>query len=190
MLFRSNFNHPVQTIREDFGTTRFDLNASDTDTFTTAYTIDDGHNVSPLQNPFFGTIADLRSQVLSAQETHVFSPQFLNTFRTGFSRAAFNFDSIAIDPTIPPDISLFAGKPAGCFAIGGASCAAVTSIALGGGSLSGRILNYRNLYTGSDDVQIVRGKHQLSFGGWLQRIQVNANSAARNYGEEIGRAHV
>jgi hypothetical protein len=178
-----DFNHPVQTIREDFGTTRFDLTANTKDTLSTAYTVDDGNNLTPLQNGLFATSALLRSQVISAQETHVFSPQFLNTVRTGFSRAAFNFDSIAIDPTIPPNISLFAGKPAGCFAIGGASCAAVTSIALGGGSLSGRIWNYRNLYTGSDDVQIVRGKHQLSFGGWLQRIQVNANSAARNYGE-------
>src|SRR3989475_11191210 len=157
-----NFNNPVQTIREDFGTARFDLTANTKDTLSTAYTVDDGHNLSPLTNGLFATTALLRSQVISAQETHVFSPQFLNTVRTGFSRAAFNFDSVAIDPTIPPDISLFAGKPAGCFAIGGASCAAVTSIALGGGSLSGGIWNYRNLYTASDDGQILRGKHQLS----------------------------
>src|SRR5436853_6908676 len=39
-----NFNNPGQTIREDFGTTRFDLNASDKDTNTTANTIDDRHN--------------------------------------------------------------------------------------------------------------------------------------------------
>jgi len=178
-----NFNNPVQTIREDFGTTRFDLNASDKDTFTTAYTIDDGHNASPLTNPLFATIADLRSQVLSAQETHVFSPQFLNTVRMGFSRASFNFDSPVLDTTIPPDITLFKGKPPGCLAIGGASCAAVNNITPGGGGISGRLYNTRNLFTGSDDVQLVRGKHQLSFGAWIQRIQVNANSAARNYGE-------
>src|SRR5881296_3559593 len=178
-----NFNNPVQTIREDFGTTRFDLNASDKDTFTTAYTIDDGHNASPLTNPLFATIADLRSQVLSAQETHVFSPQFLNTVRMGFSRASFNFDSPELDTTIPPDITLFKGKPPGCLAIGGASCAAVNNITPGGGGISGRLYNTRNLFTGSDDVQLIRGKHQLSFGAWIQRIQVNANSAARNYGE-------
>jgi hypothetical protein len=178
-----NFNHPVQTIREDFGTTRFDLNHGDKDTFTTAYTIDDGHNVSPLTNPFFGTIADLRSQVVSAQETHVFSPQFLNTARIGFSRASFNFDSPELDTTIPPEITLFKGKPPGCLVIGGASCAAVNTITPGGGGISGRLYNTRNLFTGSDDVQLVRGKHQLSFGAWVQRIQVNANSAARNYGE-------
>src|SRR6266478_9032416 len=52
-----NFNNPVQTIREDFGTARFDMNISNKDTFSTAATVDDGHNISPLTNPFFGTIA-------------------------------------------------------------------------------------------------------------------------------------
>jgi outer membrane receptor protein involved in Fe transport len=67
--------------------------------------------------------------------------------------------------------------------IGGASAAAVNSITSAGGGISGRIWNVRNLFTGSDDVQFILGKHQLSFGGWFQRIQVKANSAARNYGE-------
>jgi hypothetical protein len=178
-----NFNHPVQTIREDFGTTRFDLNSGDKDTFTSSYTVDDGHNVSPLTNPFFATIADLRSQVISVQETHVFSPQFLNTVRAGVSRASFNFDSPELDTTIPQDITLFKGKPPGCLVIGGASCAAVNTITPGGGGISGRLYNTRNLFTVSDDVQLVRGKHQLGFGAWIQRVQVNANSAARNYGE-------
>jgi hypothetical protein len=177
-----NFNNPSQQIREDFGTTRFDLNASAKDTFTAAATVDDGDNTSPLTNPFFGTIAFLRTQVMSAQETHVFSPRLLNTVRTGFSRAAFNFDSPTIVP-LPPDITLFKGKPPGPIVIGGASAAAVNSITSAGGGISGRIWNYRNLFTGSDDVQFVRGMHQLSFGAWFQRIQVNANSAARNYGE-------
>src|SRR6266446_7917471 len=178
-----NFNNPVQTIREDFGTARFDINISNKDTFSTAATVDDGHNISPLTNPFFGTIAFLRSQVYSAQETHVFSPQLLNTVRAGFSRASFNFDSPALDTTLPPDITLFAGKPPGPVVIGGASAAAVNSITSAGGGISGRLWNTRNLFSGSDDVQLVRGKHQFSFGAWFQRIQVNANSAARNYGE-------
>ena len=56
------------------------------DTPSTAYTIDDGYNLSPLPNGLFGTTALLRSQVISPQETHVFSSQLLNTVRTG-SRA-------------------------------------------------------------------------------------------------------
>jgi hypothetical protein len=178
----TNFNSPLQRIREDLGTARFDYNISGNNTFTGAATVDDGDNTSPLTNPFFGTVAFLRSQVWSAQETHVFSPQLVNTVRAGFSRAAFNFDSPELAP-LPPDITLFAGKPPGPLVIGGASAAAVNSITSAGGSLSGRLYNFRNLFTASDDVQVIRGKHQLSFGGWFQRIQVNANSAARNYGE-------
>jgi hypothetical protein len=177
-----NFNNPLQKIREDFGTARFDLNVSEKDTFTSAYTLDDGDNTTPLTNPFFGTIAYLQSQVASAQETHVFSPRLLNTVRAGFSRGAFNFDSTTLVP-LPPDITLFAGKPPGPMSIGGASAAAVGALTPAGAGIAGRIFNYRNLFTGADDVQLVRGKHQLSFGGWFQRIQVNANSAARSYGE-------
>ena len=177
-----NFNNPLQKIREDFGTARFDVNISGKDTFTAAYTVDDGDNTSPLTNPFFGTIAFLRSQVSSAQETHVFSPQLLNSIRAGFSRAAFDFDSTSLVP-LPPDITLFAGKPPGPMSIGGASAAAVGNLTPAGAGIAGHIWNYRNLFTGSDDVQLVRGKQQLSFGGWFQRIQVNVNSAPRSYGE-------
>ena len=177
-----NFNNPLQKIREDFGTARFDWNVSEKDSVTTAYTLDDGDNTTPLTNYFFGTIAYLQSQVTSAQETHVFSPQLLNTVRAGFSRAAFNFDSAALVP-LPPDITLFAGRPPGPMSIGGASAAAVGNLTPAGAGIAGRILNYRNLFTGSDDVQLIRGKHQLSFGGWFQRLQVNANAVGRSYGE-------
>jgi carboxypeptidase family protein len=178
-----NFNSPLQTIREDFGTVRFDENISTKDTFTAAATGDDGYNLSPLINPLFGTVARLRSQVDSLQETHAFSPQLINTVRAGFSRAVFWYDSPALDPTLAPNLTLFAGRPSGPIAIGGASAAAVNSFTPAGGGISGNIWNNRNLFTGSDDVQLIRGKHQMSFGVWVQRIQVNANSAGRGNGE-------
>src|SRR6266702_1131771 len=178
-----NFNSPLQRIREDFGTVRFDENISAKDTFTAAATGDDGYNLSPLINPLFGTVARLRSQVDSLQETHAFSPQLINTVRAVFSRAVFWYDSPALDPTLTPDLTLFAGRPSGPIAIGGASAAAVNSFTPAGGGISGNIWNNRNLFTGSDDVQLIRGKHQMSFGVWVQRIQVNANSAGRGNGE-------
>ena len=135
-----NFNNPLQSIREDFGTARFDWNLSDKDTVTTAYTLDDGDNTTPLTNYYFGTIAYLQSQVASAQETHVFSPRLLNTVRAGLSRAAFNFDSTSLVP-LPPDITLFAGRPPGPLSIGGASAAAVGNLTPAGAGIAGRILN-------------------------------------------------
>ena len=47
----------------------------------------------PLADPLFASYTPLRIQVASLQETHIFSPQILNTFSVGFSRAAFNLAS-------------------------------------------------------------------------------------------------
>src|SRR6202043_2966114 len=41
------FSHPLQKIREDFGTTRFDYNISDRDTLFGVYTIDDSFANTP-----------------------------------------------------------------------------------------------------------------------------------------------
>ena len=93
-----SYNNPRQKIREDFGTARADYSISDTDTLTVAYTVDDGNNLTPAADPLFGSFLRLQSQVASVQETHVFSPQILNTIRIGYSRAAFNFDAPLITP--------------------------------------------------------------------------------------------
>ncbi len=81
------FSSPLQTIREDFGTVRVDRNFSTQDSFSGIYTIDDGDNTPA--NPFSSGITKLREQVLSLEETHIFSPRLLNTARFGFSRRIF-----------------------------------------------------------------------------------------------------
>ena len=93
---RCRLTRPRQKIREDFGTVRTDYVPRDRDSFSFAYTIDDGDSLTPLSDPLFGSDLKLRSQVASLQEIHIFSPRALNTFRAGFSRAAFNFDSFAL----------------------------------------------------------------------------------------------
>ncbi|HJZ66118.1 MAG TPA: carboxypeptidase-like regulatory domain-containing protein, partial [Candidatus Acidoferrum sp.] len=86
------FSSPLQTIREDFGTVRVDHISSSKDTFSTIYTADDGEDFTetPL-DPFSADIETLREQVLSIEETHVFSSSLLNTARFGFSRAGYFF---------------------------------------------------------------------------------------------------
>ena len=63
--------------------------------------MDDGNSLIPLADPLFGSFVMLRSQVASLQETHILSPQALNTFTAGFSRAAFNYDSFPLT-SFPP----------------------------------------------------------------------------------------
>ena len=64
---------PLQTIREYFGTARFDHTFSAKDTFSAVYTIDDGGDVTPTTvNPYSTDILNLREQV-SAWKRRTFS---------------------------------------------------------------------------------------------------------------------
>src|ERR1700693_2147845 len=85
------FTNPLQTIREDFGTARFDQGFSDSDSFGAFYTADDSEAHSPTGNPFTLAYISLREQVISLSETHIFSPRVLNKLTFGFSRGAFYF---------------------------------------------------------------------------------------------------
>ena len=88
------FSNPPQHIREDFGTARADANLSSKDLFSAIYTVDDSDATTPSANPLSSVFETLREQVLSAQEQHVFSANFLNTARIGFSRASYYLDGI------------------------------------------------------------------------------------------------
>ena len=60
--------------------------------FRAIYTVDDGSDLTatPL-DPYSSDILNLREQVASLEETHVFSPTLLNTARFGYSRAGYFF---------------------------------------------------------------------------------------------------
>ena len=163
------FYNPKQSIREDFGTLRLDYNASDKDFLSGAYTMDDGDIQTPLTNPLFVAAIDQRVQVVSLQETHIFSPQVLNTFRTGFSRAGYFFDTPPTFP-VPQSLDFFPGRGPGGFIVGGG---------LTRGGTENTVDNHhkRNLFTCTDDVQISKGIHQISLGAWFQRLQANDDSA-------------
>ncbi len=178
-----SYNHPRQTVREDFGTLRGDYTISEKDTATAAYTIDDGNSVIPQADPLFGSALDLRAQVGSFQETHIVSPSMLNTFRAGFSRAAFNYDS---DPLTSFDPSLdfvTGGGPGGIVIGGGVTTTGSSTITSAGPNNAANVWNRRNLFTVSDQFDIVKGMHQISAGVWFQRLQDNENTASRRLGQ-------
>lgn len=180
--FAESFSNPKQEIREDFGTARFDYNISDQDVFTGSYTVDDGFSLTPFDNPTFGTTANLRSQVVSAQETHIFSPEVINTVRVGFSRGAFSLASPPLVP-VPPNLNFIVGQDTGPITVGSAIATQGGALTPAGGNVFGSTFNFRNLYSYADDVQVIRGNHQISFGVWFQQVQVNTISTARTNGQ-------
>ncbi len=174
------FSHPLQKIREDFGTARFDYNISSKDTLFGVYTVDDSVAQTPTVNPLSWVAENLREQVVSLQEQHVFSPTFLNTARIGFSRASYFFTG-----QTPVDVpGWVAGDPVGAVVIGGGTALnGASSISLGGTNAGSNLRAVRNLTTYADQVALTRGIHQFEAGVWLQQIQANDNLAQDQYGQ-------
>jgi Carboxypeptidase regulatory-like domain len=177
---------PLQTIREYFGTARFDRTFSAKDNFSAVYTIDDGADFTPTTiNPYSTDILNLREQVLSLDETHVFSPTVLNTARFGFSRAGYFFTGEPTPDTPAASVPGFlVGHPVGAVVVGGSAASnPQAQIGLAGSNNGSNLTMARNLYTYEDRVSWTHGANQFSFGAWFQQFQSNETIALSQYGQ-------
>jgi hypothetical protein len=174
------FSNPPQHVREDFGTTRIDANLTENDLLFGVYTVDDSDATTPSVNPYSSIYERLREQVVSAQEQHVFSPNFLNTLRVGYSRADFYFNSI-LTGSVPGWV---ANAPVGAIVIAGSTASnGASQISLAGANVGSNNGTARNLFTFDDHVYWTRGRHQIEAGVWLQRLQSNDFLAQDQYGQ-------
>jgi hypothetical protein len=176
------FSDPQQRIREDFGTARVDQTIRANDSLAGVYTADDSSSNSPTTNPFTRVDVYLREQVVSASETHVFSPSILNKATVGFSRGGFFFDSgttvAGLSSWVNPNL------PIGALVIGGGTTLNGASQLTNGGTNAGSNLTaVRNLYTAEDQVTINHGIHLLNFGVWFERLQSNDSLVQDQYGQ-------
>jgi len=180
------FSSPLQTIREDFGTARFDHTFSPIDSFSAIYTVDDGDDftATPL-NPFSADILTLREQVVSLEETHIFSPAVLNTVRIGFSRAGYFFTGEPTPGTPAASVPGFLlGRPVGAVVVGGSAASnPQASLGLAGSNNGSNLRIARNIYTYEDRVTLTRGRNQLSIGAWAQQFQSNETIALSQFGQ-------
>ncbi|MFP5205165.1 MAG: carboxypeptidase regulatory-like domain-containing protein [Acidobacteriota bacterium] len=180
------FNSPLQTIRDDFGTARLDRMFSRKDTLTGVYTIDDSADVTPTAANLYSTdLENLREQVVSLEETHVFSPRLLNIARIGYSRAAYYYTGEPTRGTLAAEVSGFvAGHPVGAVVVGGSAAAnPAAQVSLAGSNIGSNLNIDRNLYTYEDHVVLTRGSHSFSAGVWLQQLQSNEDLALTQFGQ-------
>jgi Carboxypeptidase regulatory-like domain len=182
----SVFSSPLQSVREDFGTSRLDHIFSQKDSLAAIYTADDSDDftATPL-DPFSADMVALREQVISIEETRIFSSSFLNSARVGFSRAGYFFTGEPTPGTPAASVSGFLlGKPVGAVVVGGSAASnPQASIGLAGSNNGSDLAIHRNLYTFEDRVTLTRGRHQLSFGAWFQRFQSNETIALSQFGQ-------
>ena len=177
---------PLQTIREDFGTVRLDNTFSSKDSLAVIYTIDDGYsNTATIANPYSTDILTLREQVLSGEETHVFSPSLLNTARFGFSRAGYFFTGEPTPGTPAVGVPGFlSGLRVGAVVVGGSAASnPQAQVGLAGSNNGSNLPINRNIFTYEDRVSLTRGRHEFSFGVWLQQFQSNEIIALSQYGQ-------
>ena len=175
------YSNPIQNVREDFGTARLDQVLSAKDNFAAVYTVDDSYAHTPTSNPYTFDNVTLRAQVVSLSETHVFSSNLVNKGTFGFSRAAFFFDS---GTTVDLPSWINEGQPVGAVVVGGGTTLNGASQITNGGTNAGSNLTaVRNLFTVDDLLTYTHGRHTLSFGGWLQRIQSNDSLIQDQYGQ-------
>ncbi|HEX5483668.1 MAG TPA: carboxypeptidase-like regulatory domain-containing protein [Terriglobia bacterium] len=174
------FSHPLQNIREDFGTTRLDRIFSQRDSLTGVYTIDDSADRTPTANPISVDLESLREQVLSIEETHVLSPTMLNSAGFGFSRASY-FYTGGTTASVP---GFVAGNPVGAVVIGGSATPnSPSQITLAGSNIGSHLFATRNLFTYADTLSALKGGHELSSGLWFEGIQANDTLALGQYGQ-------
>ena len=182
-----NFANPLQTIREDFGSARVDHIFSDKDSAGVIYTVDDSADQTATAiNPLMSDATSLREQVVSIEETHVFSPALLNTARVGFSRASYYYTGEPTPGTPAATVPAFLGGIpfVGAVVVGGSAASnPAAQIALAGSNNGSNLDLHRNLFTYEDQAAWTKGRQQFKFGAWFQRFQSNENIALSQYGQ-------
>ncbi|MGI4853327.1 MAG: carboxypeptidase regulatory-like domain-containing protein, partial [Janthinobacterium lividum] len=117
----------------------------------------------------FGDNRQASRQILTVNETHVFSPRLVNEARLGFNRIAINF--VPNNLTDPSTLGLTTGTsgPAGIPQI------TITGPGLTFGGPSGEIQGrYDTFGVFSDTATLTAGKHSIKFGGEFRRF-LNVN---------------
>ena len=163
---------------ENFGTVRIDQTFSSKDSIFGSFEIDRGELTLPdsandTLNPNYSS-----RLLIPVEETHVFSPSLVNTFRVGFSRTyAATGIATAVNP-LAADLSLGPATGFGSPIILVAGLAQANGI----GSVSQHVFPY-NSYQLYDDAFVTRGKHDIKFGGGIEYDQLNDTFTYAEAGE-------
>ena len=121
--------------------------------------------------PGFGDHRNAHRQVLTINETHVFSPKLVNEGRLGFNRISIAFVPNFLANPVDYHLGVGVNAPIGIPQI------TVTDLSLNFGGPSGFSQGRTDtLGLGSDTLTYLTGRHSLKFGGEFRRF-LNANFA-------------
>jgi hypothetical protein len=162
-----------QIINENFVTTRVDHKFSEKDSIFGTYMFDRTPYSSPdsFNNVLLGSLSS--RQIVSVEETHSFTPTFVNAARFGFNHENVNNDqSLSPINKAATDTSLaaFAGRDAAVVNVTG-----LASMSGGVGGLPTYFYRW-NSFQGYDDAFFNRGTHSIKFGFAFERMLLQATA--------------
>jgi hypothetical protein len=164
----SNFNGQ-QVVNENFVTTRVDHRFSAKDSVFGTYLYDRTPYSSPdsFGNTGLGTLT--ARQILAVEETHAFTPTFVNAVRFGYNHENVNNNTSAkaLNPAAAnPALGVLPNRYASTININGMS-----SMPGGLGALVNDLYNW-NSFQGYDDAFLSHGKHSIKFGFAVEGMQL------------------
>jgi hypothetical protein len=162
-----------QVVNENFVTTRIDHKFTDKDSVFGTYLFDKTPYSSPdsMGNVQLSTLSS--RQIVAVEETHSFTPTFVNAVRFGYNHEYVNNDSsVKALNTAAADTSLgaFAGRNASVVNVGG-----LTSMTGGVGGLPTYLYGW-NSFQAYDDAFWTRGTHSIKFGVAVERMLLQATA--------------
>ena len=173
-----------QITTEDFFTTRIDHKLSSSDTFFGTYLFDRGQTASPDAFNFKNIGTKSGRHTVALEESHIFTPELLNSARFGFNRTVSIAPTTlgAINPTAADtSLGFVPGLTVGLININSNS---ITPFQGGLGAVGEYDFHY-NSYQATDDLNWTRTKHSLKFGFYAERIQSNQLGTANPNGQFI-----
>ncbi len=159
-----------QVTPEDYVTTRLDHNFSEKDSLYGSYLFDNGKFSQPDSLNDILLLSQTRRQLLTMEETHIFSPTLVNSLRFGVSRIVAH-----INNTAPGGNSLAGNSSLGSIPGQNAPPIIVPGLTTFGGGL-GAPSHFDHFWTSIqlyDDAFMTRGSHLLKFGVALERDDYN-----------------
>ena len=171
-----------QVTRENYFTMRVDHKISNSDSIFGTYMFDNGTSSSPdtFNNKNIATLSQRR--LYTVEENHVFTSNFVNAARFGFSRV------VSLAPVTLDAINPAASNTALGFVPGlAAGLINITGIAnfQGGLGAVGEFDFHFNDIQFYDDVFYSKGSHSFKFGGVVERLQANQLGKANPNGQFI-----
>ncbi len=168
-------------LKENYATAKVDHHFSDSDSLNASWMYDRGPYTQP--DPLLNVISSLFSlrEMVSAEETHIFSPTLVNTARVGYNRShGINGGVVGAINPIAADTTLGdrPGIPAPIITMSNGGITSTASV----GSASQNLL-VANSFQFYDDAFWTKGKHSLKFGIAIERIQFNASTLQRPNGQ-------